>query len=573
MFFSTNLILILISATTLIVVGRIIYYQIYIKPEKIKYEQQLNSYKPKILSEFEFRQFFLEEIDAYKNSNNIIDTIERNFRELPVPIPSEPSRIERGEDIIKKLTILLDKNYLAFVGTEQLILDIFPPEQIGNFLIYSFENIALHASQATIESIASLKASIAEGASNIHNPDIIIDCLKHFSVGIVDYLHNPIHVHNLAYAIDHGNYAKILNSFVNWHAISHGLEPAMDLNQHFSEIGLSWSNHIHAAINNIGGHFDTAIHPDLTGHFPFITLIFSSVKEISLINDGKTSIDNSLKNVALDVAGTGFGAAGGAKGGAIIGGFIGGPVGALIGGAIGGIAGAIGGRAITNEIKKEPLKNALNDYRTNFEDMATDTKNCAIEAVNKIRITAIDSKETYITNIGVAPRFDKDFSEIILITKRMVQILNNDLEYHIKQIESFRKSKFSSHSKYKKVINHFDFQVFQIKSKIPSENQIAENPISSIGKLINISYYENGDFRSELYNSLQDLHKQNVNIRTMVVIWSLNAGKLYQNSIYKIASELKSQAENYNDKCLYWKYILLDKEKKVNIEKNKLGID
>jgi hypothetical protein len=573
MFFSTTLILIIISATILLIVGRIIYYHIYVKPEKIKYEHQLYSYRPIILSDFEFKQDFIEEIENYKNSNNVIDSIEKNVKELPIPIPSEPNSIEKGEDIIKKLTTLIDKNSLAFVGTEQLLLDIFPPEQIGNFLIYSFESFASHASQATIESIASLKASIAEGVSNIQNPDIIIDCLKHFSAGIMDYLHNPIHAHNLVYAIDHENFAKILNSFVNWHTVSHGLEPAMNLNQHFSEIGLSWSNHTHDAISNIGDHFDTAIHPDPTGHFPFITLIFSGVREISLINDGKTSIENSLKNVALDVAGTGIGAVGGAKGGAIIGGLIGGPLGALIGGAIGGIAGAIGGRAITNEIKKEPLNNALNDYRTNFESMTSDTKNCAIDAVNKIRFTAIDSKETYLANIGVAPRYDKDFSEIKIIIKRMTQMLNNDIELHTNQLDTFKKSKFSSRSKYKKILNYLDLQVFQIKSKIPTESQIATNPISSIYSLINISYYEKGEFHSELYNSLNDLHKQNVNIRTMVIMWSLNAGKLYQNSIYKVASELKSQAENYNNKCSYWKRVLSDKEMKVNIEKNKLGIN
>ena len=63
----------------------------------------------------------------------------------------------------------------------------------------------------------------------------------------------------------------------------------------------------------------------------------------------------SLKNVSLDAVGAGGGGLAGAKAGAFAGSLFG-PIGTLIGSIVGGIGGAMGGRAITNEIKKRPLK-------------------------------------------------------------------------------------------------------------------------------------------------------------------------------------------------------------------------
>ncbi len=97
-------------------------------------------------------------------------------------------------------------------------------------------------------------------------------------------------------------------------------------------------------------------------HFPIVTAIRSSIREIGLLSDGHTDVESALKNAGLDVAGAGGGLMAGAKGGALAGMWFG-PHGAAIGAIIGGIAGAIGGRTITNSIKRAALDKALADYQ------------------------------------------------------------------------------------------------------------------------------------------------------------------------------------------------------------------
>ena len=98
---------------------------------------------------------------------------------------------------------------------------------------------------------------------------------------------------------------------------------------------------------------------DFSGHIPVITIALSSIREIQLLADDKTTCLSSVKNIALDATGAGVGGAVGAKAGAIVGGVVAGPVGALLGGVLGAVGCAIGGRNITNKIKRIPLNNAI----------------------------------------------------------------------------------------------------------------------------------------------------------------------------------------------------------------------
>jgi len=94
---------------------------------------------------------------------------------------------------------------------------------------------------------------------------------------------------------------------------------------------------------------------------PTVTAIISGYRELKLLIKGHTDINSALKNAGLDIAGTGLGGWAGAKVGALIG-TSAGPAGMVIGGVIGSISGAILGRFLTNAMKNEPFKVAVENY-------------------------------------------------------------------------------------------------------------------------------------------------------------------------------------------------------------------
>ncbi len=122
------------------------------------------------------------------------------------------------------------------------------------------------------------------------------------------------------------------------------------------------------ATEAIDGNFDF--------HFPFITLALSSFRELKLLVNNHTEITTAVKNIALDVAGTGIGGFAGAKIGSFIGSLFFPGVGTAIGAIAGGLLGAIGGRMISNNIKyqdlnmaKEEYVNAINAYSLKAEEV------------------------------------------------------------------------------------------------------------------------------------------------------------------------------------------------------------
>ena len=96
---------------------------------------------------------------------------------------------------------------------------------------------------------------------------------------------------------------------------------------------------------------------------PIVTAAFSGFREFNLLIENNTDILSSLKNISLDVAGTGIGIGAGSAAGAAIGSIIFPGIGTAIGAFAGSIGGAFLGRNITNEIKNMPLETAMEDWK------------------------------------------------------------------------------------------------------------------------------------------------------------------------------------------------------------------
>lgn len=91
---------------------------------------------------------------------------------------------------------------------------------------------------------------------------------------------------------------------------------------------------------------------------PFITIALSGLREVRLLAKQETDVRNAIKNLGLDVLGTGGGASAGVAIGGTIGTLVPG-VGTAIGALSGGILGAIAGRKGTNRLKYRRLRKAI----------------------------------------------------------------------------------------------------------------------------------------------------------------------------------------------------------------------
>ncbi|WP_418391240.1 hypothetical protein [Akkermansia sp.] len=111
-----------------------------------------------------------------------------------------------------------------------------------------------------------------------------------------------------------------------------------------------------------------------------------------------------------------------------------------------------------------------------------------------------------------------------------------------------------------------------INSQVPSDEEINENPIQSLYNILDIPFLRNEKFHTELPMLLQYLKELIRKNRAMMILWGINANNLYKRLIYDISIELNAQADNYNRKCLTWKYSLDQKEKLVQKEREKLGM-
>lgn len=98
------------------------------------------------------------------------------------------------------------------------------------------------------------------------------------------------------------------------------------------------------------------------GDIPFITVALSGFREIKLLRNHDTDAINAVKNLGLDVVGTGGGATAGGMVGAAIGTAIFPGIGTTIGALLGSIGGAIGGRKASNAVKEKPFRDALQAY-------------------------------------------------------------------------------------------------------------------------------------------------------------------------------------------------------------------
>ncbi len=169
---------------------------------------------------------------------------------------------------------------------------------------------------------------------------------------------------------------------------------------------LQMPEHVHVGLHDAHEHLAGAFTPEhaVGFHFPFVTLIVSSVKEGALLLDDKTSFERAALHVAVDTGATAAGGFGGAKLGAAIGTAVLPGLGTAIGGLLGGIGGAIGGRLVAQQAKAMPLKAAVAEYTATYAAMESATTDSARCAVLVVRESGERSRAEYLASLRpIAP--------------------------------------------------------------------------------------------------------------------------------------------------------------------------
>lgn len=335
--------------------------------------------------------------------------------------PSDAVDADAHLSSVERLFQQLDRNSVTVAGVEQVLLAAF-----GSTVS---EAAAMSAALGQFAGVPEhLQQAMHDLVSYVCSPD--------FGVQVTASLHETIThaAHSVLPSMDAAGLHVGLVGKVAVKALTEGTFPSgtvavwgagqalhgmQDFVHHAGQVPV-----VHDAIQHLS-HAGSAtegvigVHGAL-GHVPWVTLAMSSVREFRLLSDGKTTIDSSVRNVTLDVTGTGGGAFVGFKLGALAGTAIAPGVGSVVGGLIGAIAGGMGGRAISNEVKAKPLQRAVAEYERLAAAYPVTLRTAAAGLSGSLGAKSLAARQQYGAAIGPAPTIAGTY-------EREIQALTSDL--------------------------------------------------------------------------------------------------------------------------------------------------
>ena len=487
-----------------------------------------------------------KEIGRYEQLKTNLVTVKNNVDRLNIPIPEPLTNYSKST-----------------AGTEAFILSILPVSQTGEALCSFAEVLPGSLSSAFTDSVNALK-----DAATIPGIDDISTCLSKFCEGVIHMNH-----HGLATALQHHNYMGALLAPVKSGIVEmSGMHDAAN----------SLTESMHNMGCELGNAVELSLDPtdltdlDFSGHIPVITIAISSFREFNLLMDNKTNALTSLKHISLDAVGAGGGGLVGAKAGAIAGSLFG-PVGTLIGGIVGGIGGAMGGRALTNNIKQQPLKNAIADYQNNASIMKSETRDKSREMLQSINTFANEKNNAF--------KGDKLLKEIPVVESEntvlgITMIIYYAVVEHVKsmkdKVQKLEKSFWYSDSKYSVIVNGYKQRIADLEKQLPPIKNIENNPKLALEALLAVqipNQKSNPIYKKKFLECSKELKEMNDKNNSSILVWSYMINGLYQRTMNEIADYTNSQMTAFNQFIAKWKQKMSSLENKVDIEKAKLGLN
>lgn len=505
----------------------------------------------------------LSRIDELKR--NLAKT-QQNIEKLEMPTPESLSSSDNTQSSLDKISRFYEKHNLAVAGSEQLINSILPISQIGRSLSAMAEVLPHDIGNAIFgDALTSLKDGI--------HPDSAGEFLEKFLHGFGHLSHNA-HV-SVAHALEHHNYFSAAFT-----PIKSGMMEAIGMN----DAGHS----ILASLHDIGGDMASAAESctsvgeltsatdfDITGYVPVVTIALSSFREFKLLSSDKTNFISSLKNISLDAVGAGVGATAGAKGGAVAGGLFG-PIGAIIGGIIGAMIGAMGGRAITNKVKKRPLKKAIEAYETNYHVMKRETEDSSKNTLSKITNFANSKRSEFKdSQLLSTPPIANTKDVVSKIALALYQCIVDETIKMKTYAQKLRKSVWYSSKKHEAMITEYEREAEKLLDQLPTVESISEMPNKALDALmkVKIPTFEGCKAFAKKYEEChKELKEMNDKNDSSILMWTYMINNLYNKTLNDIAQFSNTQMEALNRVFNSWKLKMDSLLNAIEKEKGKLGL-
>lgn len=503
-----------------------------------------------------------DEMDRFEQLKINIVTVKKNIEKLDIPMPEKLMSWDDAESSLNKLSKFFEKHSKSATGTEAFILSILPVSQTGEALC-SFASVAPDIfSNAFSNSVAALKDGMT-----IPGVDDITTCLSKFCEGM---MHTSPQA--LGRALQHHDYIGGLLK-----PIKSGLVEMTGLHDATGSLTESIHDLSDVLTESVGVSMDPTDMTDLdcSGHIPVMTIAVSSFREFNLLMDNKTDAMTSLKNIGLDAAGAGGGGLVGAKAGALAGSLFG-PVGTLIGGIAGGICGAMGGRALTNEIKQRPLKNAIEAYQSNANQMKTETRNKSRNMLESISNFTSEKRKAFKSDkmLKEIPVVENE-STVISITLILYQAVTEHMASMKQKVDKMKSSFWYSDNKYGIIVENYEKRIANIERQLPPIRNIEANPKLALETLLALqipTQKAEPIYKKKFMECSKELKEMNDKNNSSILVWSYMVNGLYQKTLNEITNFSNTQMTAFNQFVEKWKQTMSSLENKVNVEKGKLGL-
>lgn len=531
---------------------------------KRKFDTNLKLISDQNLYNFEINPNITEEFDKLKSFPIIYKNTEAKIDRLRVPTIDSIPNSSSLQTKLKKLSDFSENYNKSFITAEQFILSVLPTSQIGE---------SLHSIAQTLppdlghQLLGDFLEPIKEGL----HPESFNSFFQTFIHG----MHNTDTFHGMTEALREHNVIGLIKK-----PIVNGLKEALGVNEGLHNVTTSMHNISTDMISNanevvdIEGLTDFSDF-DTSGHFPVMTVFFSSFREIGLLCEDKTDWITSIKNISLDAAGTGVGAVGGAKVGAAIGTFFCPGIGTAIGGLIGSIGGGIAGRKVTNNIKMKPLKEAIANYESNSKQMKYESQREVDNTLDIIRSNSTKNNEELKQHIEkLKPELLDHQTVLVNMAEGLKGYFTQESLYMQKIRDELSSSIWFSNKKHQELLDGFDNQLNEYTQKLNSISYNAD-PQNIILTLIHISILGEDIFsrlQPQVEYCIDNITKLNNQNNNNILLWTYSSNKVHNHFLAK-TSEYSSQKINSLSSFLkQWNNKMELLERTVTREKEKLGL-